>query len=70
VTTPDNSTISLDDAEDHRFYARVSRSGKRLIVTVSNQGYRDLHQVELRVDQVAALIEFLAESLPGMHGDE
>lgn len=51
--------IALEDDESGRFHATWSRSGKRLIVTVSSRGARA--QVELRPEQVEALGSFLSE---------
>lgn len=48
----------FDDDEGGRLHATWSRSGKRLIVTVTRRGNRA--QVELRPDQVEELAAFLA----------
>ena len=54
--------ISIDDDEGHRFHAVWSRSGKRLIVTVTTTQAHA--QVELKPAQVEALVEFLSATLP------
>ena len=55
----DRRPITIDDDENRRLHAVWSRSGKRLIVTVTTHTWREAHQVELRSDQVETLIEFL-----------
>jgi hypothetical protein len=53
-------TIVLDDGSS-RLHATWSRSGKRLIVTVSGKiGYQ---QIELRDQQVAQLARFMSETV-------
>ena len=55
----DRETIQFEDDEGGRFHAVWSRSGKRLIVTVTRRGERA--QVELRPEQVDYLIRLLSD---------
>ncbi|MGH2958439.1 MAG: hypothetical protein ACRDKE_02460 [Solirubrobacterales bacterium] len=56
----ERAVIALDGDENDHLHATWSRSGKRLIVTVSRRGASA--QVELTPTQVAELGTFLAES--------
>jgi hypothetical protein len=51
--------IAIDDDEGRRLHATWSRSGKRLVVTVTTTQAHA--QVELRPEQVEALAEFLSD---------
>jgi hypothetical protein len=55
--------IVLEGDEDMGLHATWSRSGKRLILTIS--GRRGRAQVELRPDQVEDLATWLAGAEPG-----
>jgi hypothetical protein len=54
----EQQVAQFDDDEGGRLHATWSRSGKRLIVTVTRRGSRA--QVELRPAQVEELATFLA----------
>jgi hypothetical protein len=57
----DRPVIVLDDDESKRLHATWSRSGKRLIVTVTTKTFGTPYaQVELRPEQVAELRDFLS----------
>ena len=66
---PERRSITIDDDESRRLDATWSRSGKRLIVTVTTKTWKDPRQIELRPEQVEALIEFLAETLANAPAD-
>jgi hypothetical protein len=51
--------ITIEDDENRRLHATWSRSGKRLIVTVTTTQAHA--QVELTPEQVEGLAEFLSE---------
>lgn len=51
--------IDIDDDEGRRLHATWSRSGKRLVVTVTTTQAQT--QVELRPEQVVALATFLSD---------
>jgi hypothetical protein len=55
--------IQFDDDENRRLHAVWSRSGKRLIVTVTTQRWEWPMTVELRPDDVERLIAFLSETV-------
>jgi len=55
----DREAIQFEDGEGGRFHAVWSRSGKRLIVTVTKRGERA--QVELRPEQVKDFARFLSD---------
>jgi hypothetical protein len=59
--------ISIDDDESHRLHAVWSRSGKRLIVTVTTTQAHA--QVELRPAQVEALVEYLSRTVASTPAD-
>ena len=56
----DRPVIQFDDAENRRLHATWSRSGKHLIVTATTSRWENPMPVELRLDQVERLIEFLS----------
>jgi hypothetical protein len=59
----DRPVIVLDDDENQRLHATWSRSGKRLIVTVTTTRFEAPHaEVELRPEQVSELCGFLGSS--------
>jgi len=68
-TTPERRPITLDDDENRRFHAIWSRSGKRLIVSVSTTMWSESRQVELRPEQVEALVAFLTETVASAPAD-
>jgi hypothetical protein len=55
----ERSPIAMDDDEGRHIHATWSRSGKRLIVTVTTTQAHA--QVELKPEQVEALAEFLSD---------
>jgi hypothetical protein len=57
----DRAAIKLDGREQDQLDATWSRSGKRLIVTVTRRG--QWAQVELEQGQVETLNRFLAETV-------
>ena len=57
MPSDERQSIRLKDDEGGQLYATWSRSGKRLIVTVSRRG--EWAQVELRPAQVEALARYL-----------
>jgi hypothetical protein len=59
----ERSPIAMGDDEGRRVHATGSRSGKRLIVTVTTTQAHA--QVELKPEQVEALAEFLSDH-PGV----
>ncbi len=59
MAADDCSAIQLDDDEGGQLHATWSRSGKRLIVTVSKRG--KWAQVELQPAQVEELARYLTD---------
>jgi hypothetical protein len=55
--------ITIDDDEGRRLHATWSRSGKRLIITVTTSQAHA--QLEMTPEQVEALAAFLSESTSG-----
>jgi hypothetical protein len=63
MAEPARHPITIDDDEGRRLHAKWSRSGKRLIVTVTTSQAHA--QVEMTPQQLAALAAFLSGPTAG-----
>jgi hypothetical protein len=57
----DRPTLTLDDENRHRLHATWSRSS-RLVLSVTDNRFAEVRQIQLRPDQVAELIAYLEAS--------
>lgn len=63
VSKNQRPSLAVEDSGHSRLEVGLSRSGKRLIVTMSGPLWNDVpHQIELRPDQLQELIAFLTEA--------
>ncbi len=64
MTRVERSSIQFDDDERNRLHAVWSRSGRHLLLGVTDERYEGGRQIALRTEQVEALGRFLIETNP------